>query len=311
MPPYTPPAILFNRHLETIYPSLLRNVSFQPPVTERVPTPDDDFLDIDWYRQGSSKCIIISHGLEGNSSRSYVLGMAKAFFTKGYDVMAWNYRGCGHEMNHQLRFYHSGETDDLHRVVSHAAKQHDELVLIGFSLGGNITLKYLGEGKVHGSVKKAVAFSVPMDLHMSCLEIGKPGNWIYSVRFLRSLKKKVREKAAIRKELKIANLDRIKTLIEFDNVFTGPLHGFRDAIDYYTKSSSLHFIPAIVIPTLIVNALNDPFLSPSCYPQERFKGNKKVHFEFPERGGHVGFTRFGENGLYWSEMRALLFIESD
>ncbi len=311
MPPYNPPAILFNRHLETIYPSLLRKVDFQSPEVERITTPDDDFLDIDWYHQGSSKCIVISHGLEGNSSRSYVLGMARAFFTKGYDVAAWNYRGCSGEINRQLRFYHSGATDDLHGVVCHAAKQYDELALIGFSLGGNLTLKYLGEGIVHPSVKKAVTFSVPMDLHMSSLEIGKPGNWIYRERFLRSLKKKVREKAAIRKDLKIENLDRIKTLMEFDNVYTGPLHNFKDAIDYYTKSSSIHFIPAIAIPTLIVNALNDPILSPSCYPLERFKENKKVHFEFPGRGGHVGFARFGKNSLYWSEMRALSFIESE
>ena len=146
MIPYTPPALLFNRHLETIYPSLIRKVDFRSPVRERITTPDDDFLDLDWYKQGSSRCVIISHGLEGNTQRSYMVGMAKAFFQAGYDVLAWNYRGCSGEVNRQLRFYHSGATDDLHTVVMHAVPHYESLYLIGFSLGGNLTLKYLGEG---------------------------------------------------------------------------------------------------------------------------------------------------------------------
>jgi predicted alpha/beta-fold hydrolase len=309
MPPYSPPAILFTRHLETIYPSLFRKVNIGPPVRERISTPDDDFLDLDWYRQGSKSCVIISHGLEGNSSRSYVTGMAKALLTQGHDVLAWNYRGCSGEMNRQLRFYHSGATDDLGTVVLHAAGNYERLILVGFSLGGNVTLKYLGEPNVHPAVTKVVTLSVPVNLHTSCLEIAKPSNWIYSQRFLRSLKKKVFEKAKIRKDLKIENLAKIKTLMEFDDHFTGPVHGFRDALDYYTTCSAIHFIQNIKVPTLVVNALNDPFLSPDCYPGERFKDHPFVKFEFPGHGGHVGFALFNQNGLYWSEIRALAFIE--
>lgn len=311
MLPYSPPKILFNRHLETIYPALLRKVEMLPPQRERILTPDDDFLDLDWYKQGASRCVIMCHGLEGNSSRAYMVGMAKAFFSKGFDVVSWNYRGCSGEINRQLRFYHSGATDDLQTVIHHTAKQYGVIFLIGFSLGGNITLKYLGEENVHAAVKKAVTFSVPINLHTSCLEISKPGNWIYTKRFLISLTNKVRSKAALRKDLSIEKLGRIKSLLEFDDHYTGPLHGFQDAIDYYTKCSSLHFIENIKVPTLVVNALNDPFLSKDCYPAERFLGHPSVTFEFPARGGHVGFASFDRKGLYWSEMRALSFVEAD
>ncbi len=307
-PPYSPPTILFNRHLETIYPSLFRKVQMKSPERERIATPDDDFLDIDWYRQGSSRCVIISHGLEGNSGRGYVVGMAKAFFSQGFDVAAWNFRGCSGEVNRQLRFYHSGATDDLHTVIQHVAKNYAELILVGFSLGGNVTLKYLGEPNPHPAVSKAVTLSVPINLHTSCLEIARPANWIYTQKFLISLRKKVTEKALLRKELDVKKLTTIKTLMEFDDHFTGPIHGFRDAIDYYTKCSSIHFIENIKVPTLVVNALNDPFLSPDCYPGERFKAHAFVKFEFPDHGGHVGFALFNQKGLYWSEIRALSFV---
>ena len=309
MTPYTPPPILFNRHLETIFPSILRKVVLQDAVRERINTDDEDFLDLDWYKGGSSRCVIISHGLEGNSTRAYVKGMVRAFFSNGFDAVAWNYRGCSGEINKQLRFYHSGATDDLQTVVNHVSKQYDEVFLIGFSLGGNLTLKYLGEPNVNLKVKRSVTFSVPINLHGSCLMISKSSNWIYARRFLTSLRKKVEMKAEFRKELDIEKLNSITTLMEFDDLFTGPIHGFQNAMDYYTRSSSINFIQQIKIPALVVNALNDPFLSEDCFPFERFKGHPHVTFEFPVRGGHVGFALFNEKGLYWSEMRALQFFE--
>lgn len=308
VPAYTPPTLLFNRHLETIYPSLLRKVDFRGAVRERIATPDEDFLDLDWYRQGSSRCVIISHGLEGNSERSYVLGMARAFFLNGYDVVAWNYRGCSGEPNRQLRFYHSGATDDLHTVTLHAAMHYPQVYLIGFSLGGNLTLKYLGEGIAPAAVQRAVAISVPLNLHTSCLEISRPSNWVYTQRFLRSLSAKVRAKKALASVLDVGRLDSIRNLMEFDDYFTGPLHGFAGALDYYQRCSSIHALPLIRIPTLVVNAKNDPFLSPDCYPTGNYP---TVVLEYPSRGGHVGFARFDGNGLYWSEMRALAFMEDN
>jgi hypothetical protein len=304
---YSAPSILFNRHLETIFPSLLRKVELTTYQRERITTLDNDFLDLDWLKQGSNQLVIISHGLEGNTERSYMKGMAKVFYQNGFDVLAWNYRGCGSEMNKQLRFYHSGATDDLKTVINHAASNYQQVSLVGFSLGGNLTLKYLGEKDIHSKLKKAVVFSVPMDLYGSCLEILKHHNWIYHQRFLKSLKAKVLLKSKVQPALDVSKLDRTKTLMEFDDHFTAPIHGFKNAIEYYTKSSALNYLKEIHTSTLIVNAKNDPFLSATCFPD--LSMHDSILFESPERGGHVGFAQFNQNGLYWSELRALAFIK--
>jgi uncharacterized protein len=308
--PYSPPRFLFSPHLETIFPSLIRRVSLQPYVRERITTSDHDFLDLDWLTNKSKKLVIISHGLEGNSTRAYIKGMAKVFFNNQYDVLAWNYRGCSEEMNKQLRFYHSGATDDLNTVIDHAIdkKGYEEIFLVGFSLGGNITLKFMGEKQPRSEVKKAVAISVPMDLKTSCEKISQPGNWIYSRRFLKSLKAKVLAKAALMKGIDPTDLHQIKTLKSFDDRYTAPLHGFKDAYDYYEKCSSINFVQHIKKPTLIINTSNDPFLSKECFPTELVKDHPFVALEILLRGGHVGFTQFNKNGLYWSEQRAFDFI---
>ncbi len=306
---YTPPAFLINGHLETIYPALLRKAPSVAYVRERIATPDDDFLDLDWIRQGHARLVIISHGLEGDSHRPYVRGMAFAFARHGFDVLAWNYRGCSGEVNKQLRFYHSGAVDDLAHVIAHSRTQgYLKICLVGFSLGANLTLKYLGDTPT-APVNRAVAFSVPLHLHSSCLKIGQRTNWIYEQRFLRNLKKKVRAKAGVRPDLDTRALDRIKTLFEFDDAYTAPLHGFAHAIDYYERCSSLYVLPHIQTPTLVVNARNDPFLSPLCFPLPAEVGSQ-VLFESPARGGHVGFARFHADGMYWSEVRALAFCEN-
>lgn len=307
---YQAPALLAGSHLETIYPALFRKVNGIAYERERITTPDHDFLDLDWLKQGAAKLVIISHGLEGNSDRAYVRGMARIFYQHGYDALAWNYRGCSGEINRKIRFYHSGATDDLDFIVRHAASfGYTEINLVGFSLGGNLTLKYLGEKSetLHSKIQKAVAFSVPLNLKTSCDKISMRSNWIYSQRFLKSLKKKVAEKARVFSEIDPAPLARIATLLEFDDVYTAPLHGFKNALDYYEQSSSLRFLHRIKRPTLIVNAKNDPFLSPECYPVE--SQFPHLTFEYPTRGGHVGFALFNENGLYWSELRALHFIQ--
>jgi len=305
---YLPPFFLFNAHLETIYPALFRRVSIATYTRERIATPDNDFLDLDWLKQGSKKLVIIQHGLEGNSYRAYVKGMAKVFFEEGFDILAWNYRGCSEEMNKQLRFYHSGATDDLKHVVDHAALNYDEVFLIGFSLGGNVTLKYLGEKDVNSKVKRAVVFSVPVDLEASCRQISRPANRLYALRFLGSLKKKITTKAMSMPGLDTKHLAAIKTMLEFDDIFTAPLHGFENAIDYYGKCSSLGFLKDVITPTLIVNTKNDPFLSPECFPIELLKAHEFVTLEVPGRGGHVGFAQFNKRGIYWSEQRALNWI---
>ncbi len=309
---YKAPRFLFNAHLETIYPSLVRRVGIHPYHRERILTPDDDFLDLDWLTANSRKLLIISHGLEGSSDRAYVKGLAKAVLASGYDILAWNFRGCSGEINKQLRFYHSGATDDLETVIAHAVSKmkYEEIALAGFSLGGNLTLKYLGESRVHPIISRAVVFSVPLHLQSSCAKISRPSNWIYANRFIKSLKKKILLKSVAYPQLDTTPLPSIKTLEAFDDRYTAPIHGYANAADYYNQNSSIHFLPDIEIPTLIINAKNDPFLSEECFPTEKLKHHKTVRIETPLRGGHVGFSQFTPAGLYWSEERAVRFLET-
>jgi predicted alpha/beta-fold hydrolase len=312
MQAYRAPAILFTSHLQTIYPALLRTVNGVTYLRERITTPDEDFLDLDWINNNADKLVIISHGLEGNSKRAYIKGMAKIFSLHGYDVLAWNYRGCSEEMNQQLRFYHSGATDDLDWVIQHAIhKGYTEINLIGFSLGGNLTLKYIGEQghSLAKQINRVVAFSVPLHLHSCSIQIATSACGIYAKRFLKTLKQKVKLKAGTMPGIDIQLLDRINTLFDFDDAYTAPIHGFAGALDYYEKCSSLYFLSTVNRHTLLVNAANDPFLSTRCYPAN-FNDHAYLKTEYPLHGGHVGFTQFTKNGVYWSELRALQFIQS-
>jgi uncharacterized protein len=317
---YTPPFWLPNGHFQSIYPSVFRKVKdLSSTLTpERLDTPDSDFLDVDWHfpvnkTTNNRKLVIFSHGLEGNSTRQYILGMIKIFVKSGYDCLAWNYRGCSGEVNKRLRFYHSGATDDLDFIVKTAiAKGYDNINLVGFSLGGNLTLKFLGEKstELYPQVSRAAVFSVPLHLSSSSDELTKSHNWIYTKRFLINLSKKVRAKAPFfPKEINVSYLDKLKNLREFDDVYTAPIHGFIDAEDYYQQNSSLFFLENIKIPALIVNAQNDPFLSPECFPQMLINTLPNITFETPASGGHCGFYQQNYDGNLWSEHRALAWID--
>ena len=189
---YRAPYFFNNGHVQSIYPSLFRKLNDQFMVRERTDIEDGDFLDLDWCRNGSRRLVIISHGLEGHSRRPYIVGMAKALVDNGWDALAWNFRSCGGSMNRHLRFYHSGATEDLNRVVDIAVQtgNYDEIALVGFSMGGNLSLVYLGEQSipVHPIVKKAVVYSVPCDLKASAEQLAQPQNKIYMKRFLKDLK---------------------------------------------------------------------------------------------------------------------------
>ncbi|MFC4872872.1 YheT family hydrolase [Negadavirga shengliensis] len=309
-PNYYHPFFMFNGHIQTIIPAIFRLVDTLPFERERINTPDGDFLDLDWLRNGSRHLVIISHGLEGNSRRPYMSGMAKIFMTQGYDVLTWNFRGCSEEINLKPFFYHSGATYDLQTVIDHAAPDYDDISLIGFSLGGNLTLKYLGEPhRCSPKIRKAVTISVPLDLASSCHKISSKENLIYSQRFLKTLKLKIQLKGAKYPDLlSLEHLIHVNTMRDFDDFYTGPLHGFQNAKDYYTQCSSIHFLPYIRIPTLVLNAKNDPFLSPECYPHALGKELEYIFMEFPEHGGHVGFSPRRRKDVYWSEKRAWEFI---
>jgi uncharacterized protein len=308
---YSPPFYLFNRHLETIVPSTLRKVALPPYRRERYLTPDDDFLDLDWLRQGSRQLIIISHGLEGSSDRPYVKGMAKVFFERGWDVLAWNCRSCSGEMNKARRMYHHGATDDLAAVVAHVRGGYEKIGLTGFSMGGSMTLKYLGEmgSELPAEVYRAAVFSVPCDLGSSARALSSWDNTLYRKRFMRKLYKKLEIKLAQQPHLPIdlSRFKEIRGFPDFDTCYTAPLHGFKDSSDFYSQASSGQFIPHIQIPTLLVNAQNDPMLPQSCFPVEVARNHPYVHLEMPRRGGHVGFSQ-GRNKPTWAEERAVAFI---
>ena len=311
VPDYRAPFPWLGGHLQTLASGLSRGLSMDYE-RERIYTPDGDFLDLDWLRLGSASrgLAIIAHGLEGHSRRPYVMGMARAFHRRGYDVLAWNFRGCSGEPNRKLRFYHSGSSDDLHCVVEHAVRRSafDGIVLVGFSLGGNICLKYLGEqpAEVPPAVRGAITLSVPCDLEASADRLAEPANTLYLRRFLRAMRRKVRGKDKVMPgRLNMDGIDELRDFAQFDERFTAPMNGFASARDYWRACSSRQFLPGVSRPTLIVNAANDPFLPPSCYPLAEAGASSSVCLEIPRHGGHVGFPLRGD--LYWSEVRALHF----
>lgn len=306
---YRSPWGLTNAHLQTILPVLFRRVPRITRERERIGTPDGDFLDLDWNRDHRAESlVIITHGLEGNSTNASVQGMAGAFHRAGWDTLAWNLRGCSGEPGRLLRTYHSGAWEDLQCVIKHASSGYRDIALVGFSIGGNLTLKYLGDhgAAINPAIKGAVAFSVPCDLASSAMVLESLINSIYMNHFLRDLRRKIREKAAtFPGGISTEGLDRIRTFREFDGTYTAPLNGFKSAGDYWAKASSKPSLTGITVPTLLINALNDPFLGPECFPREEAEANPHLYLELPKSGGHLGFITLGKE--YWSETRAVEF----
>lgn len=311
---YRAPLFFGNAHIQTVFPSVFREVEGVDYQRERITTPDDDFLDLDWSRCGSRKVGIICHGLEGNTSRHYVRGMARALNQNGWDALALNFRSCSGEPNKQVRSYHSGISEDVDCVVRHAAKSgsYNETVLIGFSLGGNVILKFLGERPVDPIIKKTVCFSVLCDLKAGAIRMEAPDCRIYMKRFLKMLHEKIEAKMKMFPgQIDDAGYEKIKTFRQFDDRYTAPMNGFKDAEDYWRRSSCKPLIPNITIPTLLVSAKNDPFFAEECYPIAEAQANPNFFLEMPDSGGHVGFISFEKNGYYWSEKRMIEFLQSD
>ncbi len=277
---------------------------------EAVPTPDDDFLHVDFLRKNSRRLAILCHGLEGSSDSNYIRGTAGLLYEQGWDIAAMNYRGCSGEINKQLRMYHSGATDDLATVINYTSDNYEQLALVGFSLGGNLVLKYCGEREqsIHPQLVATVAISVPTDLQAGSLNIGRRSNFIYEKKFMTSLQEKIIAKhQQFPEQIDLAPLRKMRKLYDFDDNYTAPLHGFDNAVDYYTKCSSGNFLSGITLPTLIINALDDPFLPEECYPYSRIADNHNLQLETPKYGGHVGFCSYGEN-YFWNEWRILEFL---
>lgn len=310
---YTAPLLFRNYHISTIYASTLRRVPVPMYKRERLELPDGDFLDLDWsIPEGGKqeKVAIILHGLEGNSTRPYVKGMTNHFNHNGWEVTAVNLRGCSGELNRLYRSYNAGASEDLEQVVEHILGhgRYSEIALVGFSLGGNLMLKYLGEGrKLPQQIKAAVAISAPCDLYRSLLRLQEPQNFIYSRRFVKKLKKQLLlRETKFPDKLSRKEIAACRTLYSIDDLYTGKAHGFRNARDYYEKSSAINFIPNIQIPTLLINAKNDAFLSENSSPVELAARNPSFFLEMPEHGGHVGFLQ--KKIQTYTEERALEFI---
>ncbi|MDE2996135.1 MAG: alpha/beta fold hydrolase [Bacteroidota bacterium] len=307
---YGKPLIARFPHLHTIVAAKIRRESRPPWIRERIDTPDGDFLDIDVWVAGRDQAVILQHGLEGSSERTYMRGMARALFEAGFDVLAVNFRGCSGEPNRMPRSYHSGATEDLRAVLDHFDGRYARFGAVGFSLGGNMLLKYLREEGEQSRIASAVAVSVPCDLEGSADRLAEPSNRLYMWNFMRSLRKKVQQKAAqFPERISTESLDEMRTFHEFDDRYTAPLHGYRDAQDYWTRCSGRGFIEHICVPTLLLNAQDDPFFSESCFPVEACAASDHVTLEMPPVGGHVGFLQGLRNGRRtYAEERAAEFL---
>ncbi len=319
--PYRPPLYFRWSHAQTVYPTLFRRVAQPPYRRETIETADGDFLDLDFWCQSmpskgalsSRPLAVIAHGMEGSSDAVYVRGMAVALYAAGWDILAWNMRGCGGQPNKKKFFYHSGKTDDLEAVIAHGQKTHAVFDLLGFSLGGNVLLKYLGEigGRIPAGLRGAVAVSVPCDLEACAENLRRPVNFIYLKRFLLSFRGKVRAKMkTLPSEISDDAFSHIRDIHDFDNRYTAPDFGYPDAHAYWQANACLAFLPAIVVPTLLLTSLDDPFLSATCYPREIARANPNFCLEISKHGGHCSFIAAHSDGLYYSEARAREFLKS-
>jgi predicted alpha/beta-fold hydrolase len=290
---YEPPFWLKNGHANTVYSNLFR--SLPKPLYKRalIRTLEDDIVVVDKLTRGHSKLVVLCHGLEGSSDSAYMKSMTTLLSKAGYDVICLNFRGCGGIENRSLQMYHSGDTSDLHMILKYFQYSYETIDLVGFSLGGNVILKYLGENveKVHHKVRRAVAVSVPVDLEGSSYRLAQWDNYLYTQMFLKSLIAKVKSKSQnFPNQIDLSKLKETRNLYDFDNYYTAPIHGFEDAEDYYMKSSSRQYLKQIRHDTMLINAMDDPFLSQSCFPIEEARASDNFHLMMTNYGGHIGFS---------------------
>lgn len=313
---YSAPKLFQNGHIQTIYPVLFRKVEGVEAQRVRIDTTDDDFIDIDVSQNGSDHVVILSHGLEGSSNAPYVKGMTRKLGKFGFDVIAWNYRSCSGVMNRQRWFYNASDYGDLESVINWAIRMgYKKVSLIGFSIGGNLTAYYLGDkgANVPSELVSAMVISAPIDIAEATENVT---NWhfgkVYTESFLTTMRKKVVQKHQLMglPDIDIEAIKKVKTFKEFDNLYTAIVNNFDSADDYYEFASAKRHLHKIKVPTLILNAANDPFLGENCYPEKIARNNPNLFLEVPNWGGHVGFVCFKDEN-YWSERRARQFLQGD
>ncbi|MBB3214650.1 hypothetical protein FHW67_003972 [Herbaspirillum sp. Sphag1AN] len=312
---YSPPRWLPGGNLQTIYPALFitkPNVDFR---RERWETPDRDFIDVDFVDgQPGQPMVVLFHGLEGSSDSHYSRSLMAAVAARGWSGVIPHFRGCSGELNLAPRFYHSGDSGELdwilRRLQTHfQAIGATKFYVAGVSLGGNALLRWLGESQHEAEfVDAACSISAPLDLAGGGVTLSKGFNRLYTQSFLRTLKPKCLLKLQQFPGLFDRNaLLSARDLYTFDNIVTAPLHGYANTEDYWDRASAKHILHDITVPTLVLNARNDPFLPERYLPQS---ASNAVQLEYPQHGGHVGFAVGAPPGsLDWLPSRILHFLE--
>jgi predicted alpha/beta-fold hydrolase len=304
-------------HAQTLGARLLRPSEGPLVERERLWTEDGDFLDLDWAPDPGEDApiVLVMHGLEGSTQRRYMRNVSRELVRAGVRPVALNFRGCSGEPNRAPHFYHSGKTDDPEYVLTTLRERYPtrRIGALGFSLGGNVLLKLLGERSDggRGLVDAAVVISVPYDLAAGCglLERTRMGRF-YTSYFLRSLQAKVRLKVGVlRQILDLDDAAAARTIREFDDRVTAPLHGFASASDYYADSSSVRYLEGVAVPTLLLHAEDDPFLPPEFIPKKQADGSSSLHLVVHPRGGHVGFLEgTPRSAAFWAEEEGARFL---
>ncbi len=312
---YSPSPIWRNPHVSTIYPSAFRKVNGVNYTRERLELSDGDFVDLDWSKssENNKKLAIFTHGFLGNSTRPYLLGGVKSFNSANYDALAWNHRGVSGENNRFEKITTHGSSGDLEEVINHALSKnkYSEIILVGYSKGGNISMKYAGEksANIPSEIKKIIAISSPTDLQGSVDVMGKKG--FYTERFKTKLLKFLLNRSELIDNQILKEIPKMKYLDDITDHYIAPLHGFRDGRDYYEQCAAMHVVDKITVPTFILNAKNDPVLSESCAMLEVAKKSDYIFSEFPNHGGHCGFYQPNNDGIYWGDRRMIEFVVQD
>ena len=303
---FTPAWWLPGPHPQTVWPALIRRTRPVALTRERLELPDGDFIDIDWTGE-TGPIVVILHGLQGSSRSPHVQGLLAALARRGWRSAVMHFRGCSGEPNRLPRTYHSGETGDLGYVVRRLCERHPStpLAAVGYSLGGNVLLKWLAERGAGAELTAAVAVSVPFRLDRAAERLERGFSRLYKRHFIADLRRTVLEK--FRHRPGPLDLDAVRhewTFRGFDDRVTAPLHGFRDAAHYYDASSSRQYLRAVARPTLVVHAIDDPFMTRDVVPR-REELAPTIRLELSAAGGHVGFVEGSApwSARYWLEER--------